>query len=216
MQGGNVAAETMQGQYKRRTYLIDRRFQLKYVLILVVVGAAVSLLFGALMYQAHAEVTALMDLPRPAVTSRDNTMIWLVVGVGLVMAISLGALGVVITHRVAGPIFVLGKYLSLLGDGVYPTLRRLREKDELQEVFEQLYKSIEKMKERDQRDGDALHEAAEALEKLVYDHPDLRDSAAPHLNRIAEISGRKLRALGESGSIARLPSAQKIEAEEPL
>jgi hypothetical protein len=210
-----VSVSNVQGQqYKRRTYLVDRRFQLKYMLILVVVGAAVSLLFGALMFQAHVEVTSLMDLPRPAIASRDRTVLWLVIGVVVLMAAALGTLGVLVTHRVAGPLYVLGRYLALLGDGVYPTLRRLRENDELTEIFEQFYTSIEKMKERDKRDAEMLRDAVTDLERLLRDTPDTYDQAEPILEQLRALYERRLGRTTEDGSIAKMASA-KIASELP-
>src|SRR6266851_886277 len=40
----------------RRTYLIDRRFQLKYTVLLVLCGTLISVLFGTLAYLAEVDV----------------------------------------------------------------------------------------------------------------------------------------------------------------
>ena len=63
---------------------------------LFVVGAAISLVFGAMMYQAHKEATDLMALPDPyreAVASQDSMLLWLVMAIAVVMAIALGLFG---------------------------------------------------------------------------------------------------------------------------
>jgi hypothetical protein len=155
----------------RRNFLIDRAFQVKYTLYMVVVGAAISLLFGAMMYQAHVEATQLIDLPDPglreAVKSQDATLLWLVMAIAVVMAVSLGLFGILVTHRVAGPIYVLSHYMSVLGTGRYPMLRPLRKNDELKGFYDVFHQAVASMKERDKTHGEELKKLAADLEAAM-------------------------------------------------
>src|SRR5207302_6093079 len=45
------------------TYVIDRGFQLKYIIVLAVVGGGVSALFGAMMYLAHLDAARALPVP---------------------------------------------------------------------------------------------------------------------------------------------------------
>src|SRR4051812_36250229 len=94
----------------RRTYVLDRGFQLKYTLALVVVGAFISALFGTMMYLVHLDaqhtVDAALQLKEPAreaVAASETTLIYLFAGTTVLMAGALGLFGILITHRVAGP-----------------------------------------------------------------------------------------------------------------
>ncbi|MGI5860741.1 MAG: hypothetical protein ACOX6T_01650 [Myxococcales bacterium] len=165
MQSENAAPARAKGG--RRQYLIDRAFQLKYTIILVVVGAAISLLFGAMMYQAHVEATQMMDLPdrfREAVAERDSALLWLVMAIAVVMAVALGLFGVLVTHRVAGPIYVFSHYLRVLGEGRFPKLRPLRKNDELKGFYEIFHEAVLSMREREKANGEQLKELAGAIE----------------------------------------------------
>jgi hypothetical protein len=169
MESANTAAAAAppRTKYGRRQYLIDRGFQLKYTIILVLVGAAISLLFGAMMYQAHVEATQLMDLPAPykeVIATQDNTLLWLVMAIAVVMALALGLFGVLVTHRVAGPIYVFSHYLNILGQGRYPQLRPLRKGDELKDFYEIFHEAVSRMKARDKDDGTLLLELAKQVE----------------------------------------------------
>lgn len=175
----------------RRNFLIDRGFQLKYTLYMVVVGAAISLLFGAMMYQAHVEATQLIELPDPlrdAVQSQDSILLWLVMAIAVVMAVALGLFGILITHRIAGPIFVFSHYMNVLGQGRYPMLRPLRKNDELKSFYDVFHQAVATMRERDRADGAELTALADALEAAAAGAPQTAEALAP--------AAEKLRALG--------------------
>lgn len=176
----------------RRTYLIDRGFQLKYTVILILVGFAISLLFGALMYQAHVDATALMDLPNPyreVVASSDRMLLWLVIGIAVIMAAALGLFGILVTHKVAGPIYVLSHYVGVLGEGRYPAMRPLRKHDELKEFFERFRVAVDQMRSRDRDEGGALREAAKKLEAAATS-ADLKAA----VDAIVKVAQRKIEA----------------------
>lgn len=161
-----AATETTQSErpkLARRTYLIDRGFQLKYTISLVAAGALISLLFGSLAFLADVDVQRnLMDeLIRaggsgadPSVVARvmkesASTLLVLIAGVALLMAIALGLVGVLITHRVAGPVYVISNYVLALSEGRYPTFRPLRKNDELRTFFDRFRSAVEAMRQRE-------------------------------------------------------------------
>src|SRR5262245_4561728 len=117
----------------RRTYVIDRRFQYKYTAMLAVLGSLISSVFATMMYLAHRE--ALVDilgsthLP-PHVAEQNQTLIWLMIGIAVLMGAAFALFGLLVTHRVAGPVYVMSHYVSILGRGRYPIMRPLRRNDE--------------------------------------------------------------------------------------
>ena len=52
------------------------------------------------------------------------------------MVVALGMLGIVFTHKVAGPIFKMKRLLRQVGEGKLVVRERLRKGDELQHFFE--------------------------------------------------------------------------------
>jgi hypothetical protein len=162
--------------FGRRTYVVDRGFQLKYTLMLAVTGAVISAVFGCLMYAAHLEARRTVEQYQTLVPSAwikiqlsqgELTMLWLVAGVTVMMAAALGLFGVLITHRVAGPIYVMSNYMSALAGGRFPRMRPLRKNDELKEFFERFQGAIETLRQREEGEVAKLRSAVELLAPLA-------------------------------------------------
>lgn len=74
---------------------------------------------------------------------------------------------IVATHRVAGPIKVMHRYVSELERGQYPQMRPLREHDELKDFFAQLRSLVDRLREKDAGETKILREALEMLSPAV-------------------------------------------------
>jgi len=150
----------------RRTYVVDRHFQLKYTLLLVGVGVSVAALFGVLMYLLH--LSALRAYVEGRGTSgAGSTMFWAMLALAVTLAASLSLVGVMITHRVAGPVHVMNHYLNVLAGGRYPILRPLRKGDELQRFFETFQGVVDSLRSREVEEADTLRDAVAALSPLA-------------------------------------------------
>ena len=163
-------------EWRRRTYLVDRSFQIKYILLLMAWGVVLSALFGLWTYQAHQQVieTVVRGPEQRALMARvDRQLMWPLAGIGALSVTALGLLGFVITHRVAGPVYVMGHFVNLLAQGRYPTRRALRKHDELQGFYARFLDAIEAMKERDARHVGKLEETIVLLRGAVARAPEL-------------------------------------------
>lgn len=166
----------MAGYRHRRIYLVDRAFQLKYILLLMAWGVVLAALLGSWTYQAHQQAleSVIRGAEDRALLSRaDRQLAWALAGIGALSAAALGFLGFVMTHRVAGPVYVMGRFLSLLAEGRYPTRRALRKNDELQAFYVQFLEAIDAMKERDARYLARLEGAIGVLRGAVARAPEL-------------------------------------------
>jgi hypothetical protein len=147
----------------RRRFLVDRGFQLKYALVMGFAGVVVALIFGLWLHQAHAQAIALLqpDAETRALIERsDRLLLGAFAVISLLLAGALGLLGVVITHRVAGPVFVMGHYLTVLSQGRFPRMRTLRRSDELKDFFRVFIEAVEAMKRREAKHVVVLEDAA--------------------------------------------------------
>ncbi|MHB8879012.1 MAG: signal protein [Myxococcaceae bacterium] len=173
------AAKPPLARLSRRTYLVDRGFQLKYSVTLGVVAAAISALFGGMMYLAHAQARAGFDtfflrfgakMPPEleAQLAEIDTTLWsLMAATVVLMAVALSLFGVLVTHRVAGPVHVMSHYISVLAKGRYPIMRPLRKSDELKSFFERFSQAVESLRQRDAAEADELEEALARLTPLA-------------------------------------------------
>lgn len=67
-----------------------------------------------------------------------------------ILVLGVGVLGVVFTHKVAGPIFKMKRLLRDVGAGKLVVRERLRKGDELQHFFEVFEKMVEELRKRQQ------------------------------------------------------------------
>ena len=181
---------------QRRRYLVDRGFQLKYALLMGVAGLVVAAIFGLWLYQAHVQATALLSPDaetRVLVERSDRLLLGAFVAIALLLATALALLGVVITHRVAGPVFVMGHYLKVLAEGRYPRMRTLRRSDELKAFFQAFIDAVDAMKLREARHAAVLEDALRRMRAAVPATPDL----APAVEALARAVQERRAALAQ-------------------
>jgi hypothetical protein len=155
---------------KRRLIpIIDRRFQFKYTAVIVGVAAATSIVLGTFLFSAYREMNQLLALAGVSglvvdkVKLDDAQFVFRITVASLVAEVGiLGVLGLVITHRVCGPIFVVTRHLQTMVDGKYPTLRSLRSGDEFASLFDALQEVVETGKVRDADEVKALRDVLAA------------------------------------------------------
>jgi hypothetical protein len=76
-----------------------------------------------------------------------NLLLGLVAVLAL-LVVGIGMAGIVVTHRVAGPIFKMKRLLRQIGDGKLVLRERLRKGDELQHFFETFERMVEDLRKR--------------------------------------------------------------------
>lgn len=192
----------------RRTYLIDRRFQLKYVLLLMAWGAVMAALFGLWAWQAHQQAAELLarDAAQQALLDQaDRTLLVVLAAIGLLSTLALGLLGFIMTHRVAGPVWVMGLELAELARGRYPTRRGLRRGDELQSLHARFHEAVEALTARDRRTLAALEEVLRSLRAAAQGSPELAPAVAALEN---EVRARREAFGGETQAPAPAPATR--------
>lgn len=143
------------GRHHRRisNYLIDKRLQLRYVLVVLFVSLTISGTLGYLIYQQEhrasevlvaglADLTAddatLADYQRETaadIAHRDRNLVLQMVGVGLGLAVIAGGYLVLMTHKVAGPLHKVGLYMHDMAAGRMHAIMPLRKGDMLQDFY---------------------------------------------------------------------------------
>ncbi|MHB8416945.1 MAG: hypothetical protein ACYDCL_02645 [Myxococcales bacterium] len=191
----------------RRHYLVDLQFQLKYTAMVVIFGGLIMGLFGGAVWhevrtnsellegrqiaQSLGAVAPALGDFHDAMALTDRRMLWVIVGTSLVVMAGLGLCGVLLSHRVAGPVLVLGRYTRILGEGGFPKIRPLRRGDELHSHFDLFRETVERMKARERQDAEQLEAAAAQLAKAAG------PEAASARETLAALARRKREALEE-------------------
>ncbi|HKU42120.1 MAG TPA: hypothetical protein VJR89_28370 [Polyangiales bacterium] len=171
-----------------RNYLLVPSFQLKYTAMVVGVTVVVASVLGIQAYNYSRGQTELLSMNRMAAKGTAITeefvkdlesyseaadrkvALSIVFGV-LLLAVALGATGIVVTHRLVGPAYRLKQLLRDVRDGRLVVRGRLRKGDELQDIFEAFQEMIVSLRSAQEKEI-ALLEAAIERAKAAGVPPD--------------------------------------------
>jgi hypothetical protein len=142
-------------KHKRRlsNYLLDKKLQLRYVLLVTALSAVISGALGTLIYQqmhlASEDVAnnlkALGDDEEDDdfqkqiaddMERRDQRLIWQMGGVGIGLVVILSAYLVLMTHKVAGPLYKVSHYFDKMAAGKMGNVTPLRRGDMLTDFYD--------------------------------------------------------------------------------
>jgi hypothetical protein len=162
-------------QRKLKNYLLDLRYQLKFTLTMVGIAAALTTALGwVILSKAHeaSRVVAVRALdPSDELAQQlaeqfahnDRLLVFLLIGFGVVLSAVLTVYGIVLTHKVAGPLFKVSVYLDKIRDGKLGQVYNLRKGDELVEFFEHFKAAHDALRKQEEGDIALLQKASDQL-----------------------------------------------------
>lgn len=174
-----------------RNFLLDTSLQLRLASHLVAVATVLSLGLGWLLWRAYRETSRVIALGDPdagesiaqALAVEDRWRIVLVAGaLALVLVCLLGA-AVVVTHRIAGPAFAIGRTCRHVAEGSLARPRPLRSGDLLVDLADDVAGMIDSLRDREEREREVIAAAAATLRDLSAP-PAVRGAAAATLERV--------------------------------
>lgn len=135
-------------KYKRRNYFINRGFQAEFILKFCGLIAAGCIIFGAILYVFSSRtLTTSFENSRLIVKSTADYLLpgILLGGViaGLIVAIAASVIVLLMTHRVAGPMYRFEKYAQKVGSGELLADLKIRKKDQFQNLANAFNKMTE-------------------------------------------------------------------------
>ncbi len=120
-----------------------------------------------------------------ALKDTQRTMLWTLAGALVLLILGIGFAGIVVTHKVAGPIFKMRRHLRDVAKGKLEVPWGLRKGDELVEFFETFRKMVASLrKERE----DQIAQLKSALAELGPDN----EQAAASIKRLISSLERSL------------------------
>jgi hypothetical protein len=183
-----------------RNYFINLRYQLKFTLTIVGIS---SLIMGSLgfvvMSKAHEasriiEVRAFDDddlIARQLMEQfarNDRVLTVALCACGVLLTLVLFAYGIVLTHKVAGPLFKVSTYLDRIREGRLGVVYDLRKGDELVDFFERFKAAHDALRARTADDIRLLDQTISALAIDVD-----RMALVSELKRVREEKARSLK-----------------------
>ena len=164
-------------QRKLSNYLLDKNLQLRYILLVTLLSALISGALGYMIYdqsrlasesiERDLQVLTVGDTSRQEFTSilagKDQALIYEMVTLGLGLVVILSAYLVIMTHKVAGPLFKVSTYFEQMAEGRLGVVTPLRRGDMLQDFFGEFKAMHESLRAHAQDDVAALERALTAL-----------------------------------------------------
>ena len=187
------------GRRRMRNYLLNAPLQLRLASYLLGVGVALSLGLGFLLWRAYQETSRVIALSDPdagdsialALASEDRFRIVIIaVTLGGVLLCLLGS-ALVISHRIAGPAFAIGRTCRQVAEGHLAAPRPLRPRDLLVELADDVAGMVGALREREAREREVTLSAASVLRDPAAS-PEGRSVAAEALERVSREKGERL------------------------
>jgi hypothetical protein len=179
--------------YKRKVknYLLDVGLQLRYTAAIVIVAIALTIVLGHRIYRATQDTSKVIlwtGLVDPATSNElqsqfaqsDRTVLFGIIGFGVILVLSIGGVGILLTHKVAGPLYKISSFFGRIRDNrLGPAPAKLRKGDELQDFYLSFREMHTAIRGRTEEDVRVLENALAALEGAP-------DSKSPTVQRAVE------------------------------
>jgi hypothetical protein len=191
VQDGKLAGDVPKGDnsqrprtpYKRKlsNYLLDKKLQLRYVLLVTILSGVISGSLGYLIYQQRHAASSAIERDLAALTANDKTydelrevvaadyraedraLMYKMIGVGVGLVVILSLYLVIMTHKVAGPLYKVSLYFEKMAEGKLGKVTALRQGDMLQDFYGNFREMHEAVRTRAQGDVITMESAAVAL-----------------------------------------------------
>jgi nitrogen fixation/metabolism regulation signal transduction histidine kinase len=98
------------------------------------------------------------------IARQQRTMLYTLLGVFGLLVVGIGLAGIVVTHKVAGPIYKMKRQIRELGEGKLKIPGKLRKGDELVDFFETFNDTVISLRKRQEHEMSLLDAAIEKLE----------------------------------------------------
>ncbi|MFQ5589660.1 MAG: hypothetical protein ACE5HE_00725 [Phycisphaerae bacterium] len=200
MNAVETAAPNRANQRRRRSHIINPIFQWKYALLMsgsvFFVSTFISVvLFGVLNEQARARIV------NPQANSVWEGTAVMILAAVIFAALTAGAVGfwsMYLTHRIAGPLYVLENYLREMIAGRLPRVRELRKKDEFKELHRMLRKTVEVIRARERTNLNTLTDALNIAKSSAHNDSQSAKRALDEItSRIEALRAQAAGLLGE-------------------
>jgi len=161
-----------------RNFLLDKPFQLKYTGMVVGITLVLSIALGYWLYTKSKETSdvilaqslmdpaysdpALRDELQKSFAQTDRTVLLVLVSSLGSLVLALGFAGIIITHKVVGPVYKMKRQLEDVARGHLKIGGKLRKGDELQDFFVVFSHMVQALRDRQTEEIAELDQAIES------------------------------------------------------
>ena len=163
--------------YKRslRNYLLNSSYQLRFTGVIVVISAILTGGLGYLVLHNAHEASRVVQVRAMDPTDElaqqlvkqfaqgDRVLMVTLIAFGFILSVVLAAYGIVLTHKVAGPLFKVANHLDKIRDGKLGVVYNLRKGDQLVDFFEHFKAAHDALRHQAEEDIALLDKAIGAV-----------------------------------------------------
>ncbi|HEU0032521.1 MAG TPA: hypothetical protein VFQ53_17940 [Kofleriaceae bacterium] len=147
----NGGGRPVRHKRKLANYLLDKQLQLRYILVVTLLSGLIAGSLGYMIYQQRAQSTASIEADLQELVKggddedvekitgdyerQDRELVYKMVGVGLGLVVILSLYLLIMTHKVAGPLFKVSNYFDRMAEGRLGVVTALRRGDMLQDFY---------------------------------------------------------------------------------
>ena len=177
---------------QRRRYIVNARFQWRFVLSIAAIVFLTSSIISSLLYGAlHAQARARFMEPTTYIAEVPLVVIGFSLLFSSLAAVAVGFWCVFATHRMCGPLHLMTCHFKELAAGRLPKPRSLRARDEFKEFYEVFSQAVEAVRNRQQQGLRIVSQVTRMAEGALDAGDEARKTA------LLDVIG-KLRSLEES------------------
>lgn len=174
----DLAPPRAKHQRKLSNYMLDKSLQLRYVLFVTILSAVIAGALGYMIYDQRRTASESIERDLKVLTksedfqeqvvsglqSDDEMLVYKMVVVGVGLVVILSAYLVIMTHKVAGPLFKISMYFDRMTEGRLGVVTPLRRGDMLQDFFSDFKAMHESIRARAISDVEVMDRALVALQ----------------------------------------------------
>lgn len=137
---------------KRRIFLIDKEFQVKFIIKFCLLVILSSIIIMALLYFFSSQTTTVVfENTEAVVKSTEDFFLPILIQTVIIVTVIIGLFAVILTllfsHKIAGPLYRFKKELELVKEGDVSSAFNIRKYDQLKEVAGVLNSAKSKLRE---------------------------------------------------------------------
>jgi nitrogen fixation/metabolism regulation signal transduction histidine kinase len=151
-------------KHSLRNYLLNSSYQLRFTGVIVVISAILTGGLGYLVLHNAHEASRVVQVRAMDPTDElaqqlvaqfahgDRMLMVTLIAFGFILSVVLAAYGIVLTHKVAGPLFKITLHLDKIRDGKLGVVYNLRKGDQLVDFFEHFKGAHDALRARTEED----------------------------------------------------------------
>lgn len=177
---------------KRKIYLINPQFQLKFSSYIAFIIIGVSIIYPIIIIQMMDYFIQLQGELTPEILDKRQSLLLVIVGWQIGYIITMFVICVFFSHKIAGPLYKLNLYLKKIANNESIDRIRFRKGDYFPELADSFNEAVKTLHDLRNHDFGELEKIKEYLNNLSLVLPDDKKIVINEINeKVEEILSRR-------------------------